>query len=94
MSCLPETHAEPQSYLENGGFLYQIGFLNTFGRIPVDQTIEETINKDTQTAGGTTGFSTKRNAVSKYNITADDRARYVKEMRSMIDIKKSRILAS
>ena len=24
---------------------------NTFGRIPVDQTIEETVNKDTQTAG-------------------------------------------
>lgn len=26
---------------------------NTFGKIAVDQTLEETINKDTQTAGGT-----------------------------------------
>ena len=26
-----------------------------FGRIPVNQTIEETINKDTQTPGGTKG---------------------------------------
>ena len=27
------------------------GSNNPFGRIPVDQTIEETINKDTQTPG-------------------------------------------
>lgn len=29
----------------------QMSDTNTFGRIPVDQTIEETVNKDTQTAG-------------------------------------------
>lgn len=87
MSCLLETHPEFNYYLENGGFSCQIGSFNTFGRIPIDQTIEETINKDTQTAGGTKGFSTKRDAVSKYYITANDRARFVKEMRSMVDIR-------
>ena len=30
-----------------GGFSCKIGPVNTFGRISMDQTIEETINKDT-----------------------------------------------
>ena len=45
----------------------------------MDQTIEETINKDTQTPGGAKGFSIKRNAVTKYCITADDRAKCVRQ---------------
>ena len=55
-----------------------------FGRIPVDQTIEKTIKKDTQTAGDTKGFSTKTNAVEKYYITANDRANSVRQLRSMV----------
>lgn len=43
----------------------------------MDQTIEETINKDTQTAGGTKGLSTKANAIARYYITANNRANYV-----------------
>lgn len=50
---------------------------------PVDQTIEETINKDTQTAGGTRGFSLNPGALQRYYMTAEFRAiffygRYVK----------------
>ena len=50
----------------------------------MDQTIEEAINKDTQKAGGTKGFSTRPNAVAKYYITANDRANYVRQLRTMI----------
>ena len=32
-----------------GGFSVQCESQNSFGSIPVDQTIEETVNKDTQT---------------------------------------------
>jgi hypothetical protein len=85
MVRLPQNHPEIYAYLENGGFSCQIGPVNTYGRIPMDQTIEETINKDTQTVGGTKGFSTRKNAVSKYYITADDRANYVRKLRAMID---------
>ena len=84
MQSLPLTHPELHNYLMNGGFSCQIGMKNTFGRIPMDQTIEETINKDTQTAGGTKGFSTRPNAVAKYYITANDRANYVRQLRAMI----------
>lgn len=54
MSRLPIEHPEVHGHFMQGGFSVQIGPKNPFGRIPVDQTIEETVNKDTQTPGGTT----------------------------------------
>ena len=51
----PNGHAE----FVQGGSSVQLGSNNPFGRIPVDQTIEETVNKDSQTPGGTEGFSLK-----------------------------------
>ena len=89
MKCLPQTHPGIHNYLQNDGFSCQIGSQNTFGMIPMDQTIEETINKDTQTAGGTKCLSKKQNAVPKYYITVDDRASFVREMRC----RKQRLLA-
>ena len=44
----------------------------------MDQRIEEIIYKDTQTPGGTKGFSTKKGAVSSYYITADYKASCVR----------------
>ncbi|KAJ8366495.1 hypothetical protein AAFF_G00353320 [Aldrovandia affinis] len=53
MSRLPIDHPEVHQQFMHGGFSVQLGSQNPFGRIPVDQTIEETVNRDTQTAGGT-----------------------------------------
>ena len=53
IKCLPQTNCAIHNYLQNGGFSCQIGSQNTFGMIPMGQTIEEKINKDTPTAGGT-----------------------------------------
>lgn len=53
MSRLQEDHSDIYDYFMTGGFAVQLGDRNPFGRIPVDQAIEETVNKDTQTAGGT-----------------------------------------
>jgi len=50
----------------------------------MDRTIEEAINKDTQKAGGTKGFSSRPNAVTKYYITAKDCANYVRQLTEMI----------
>ena len=50
---LPEVH---QQFMQ-GSFNVQFGRQNPFGRIHVDQNIEDTVNRDTQTAGGTEGFS-------------------------------------
>ena len=67
-----------------------------------DQTIEETINKDTQTAGGTKGFSLKSGAVKKYYLNAEHRSLFLRQLREMVgsggsrlnhpDLQQSRIL--
>ena len=86
MTKLAEDHPEINAHLESGGFSVQIGKQNTFGRIPVDQTIEETVNKDTQTNGGTKGFSLKPAAISKYYLTAEYRSTSLKQLRDLIDL--------
>ncbi|KAL9977627.1 hypothetical protein ACROYT_G015055 [Oculina patagonica] len=53
MSHLEKEHPEISEYFRSGGFSVQVGIQNPFGKIPVDQACEETVNKDTQTAGGT-----------------------------------------
>ena len=52
----------------SGGFSVQIGTENTFGKILVDQTIEETINKDTKTQGGTCRFSLNEGTIRCYYL--------------------------
>lgn len=61
-----------------GRFSVQLGSANPFGHIPVDQAIEETVNKDTQTAGGTKGFSLKSGVVTRYYLTAEYRRMYLR----------------
>ena len=89
MSHLEEEHPEAFKYLKSGGFSVQIGEGNPFGKIPVDQACEETVNKDTQTAGGTKGFSLKAEAVSKYYLVAEYRSIFLRLMKDMLDLNKS-----
>ena len=65
----------------------QIGATNTFGRIPVDQTCEETVNRDTQTPGGTKGFSLKSGAVSKYYLIAEYRSMFMRQFKEMLHLR-------
>ena len=55
MSQLPTSSPYVHAEFMQGGFLFQLDSNHPFGRIPVDQTIEETVNKDTQTPGGPRG---------------------------------------
>ena len=57
MTSLPDEYPEVHEFMRNGGFSVQLSSDNSFGRIPVVQTLEETVNKDTQTPRGTKGFS-------------------------------------
>ena len=51
MMTLKDEHPEAYHFVECGGFSVQMIAVNPFGRIPVDQAVEETVNKDTQTPG-------------------------------------------
>lgn len=59
---------------------------NPFRKVPVDQACEETVNRDTQTAGGTKEFSLKAGAVSKYYLIGEYRSIFVKLMKDMLDL--------
>ena len=61
-------------------------FFFFFCRIPVDQTIEETINRDTQTPGGAKGFSLKEGALHRYYLNAEYRTQYLRKLREMIGL--------
>lgn len=84
MTQLSENHPEVHAHFMQGGFSVQIGRRNPFGRIPVDQTIEETVNKDTQTSGGTKGFSLKPAAVYKYYLTSEYCSAFLRQLREMV----------
>ena len=60
--------------------------MNPFGRIPVDQTCEETVNRDTQTPGGTKGFSLKPGAVRKYYLIAEYRNVFMRQFKEMLHL--------
>ena len=55
MTNLPKDHPFSYKHLQHGGLSVQRSEHNPFGKAPIDQTIEETVNKDTQTPGGTKG---------------------------------------
>ena len=67
-----------------GYFTVQLKKGNLFGCIAVDQTTEETVNKDTLTAGGTKGFSLKHGAISRYYLTAEHRASALRQLRESL----------
>ena len=69
-------------------FLYRL-VKNPFDRIPVDQTIEETVNKDTQTreGWGAKGFSLNPAAVRRYYLTPEHRSTCLRQLRSLTETK-------
>lgn len=90
MSQLKEENPEVHDHFMNGHFSVQMSDTNTFGRIPIDQATEVTINKDTQTPGGTSRFSLKPGAVKKYYITAEFRSGFLHHMRQFVQSCDSR----
>ena len=91
MTQLPVEHPDVHAEFIQGGFSFQLGSRKPFGRIPVDQSIEETVNKDTETPGGTKGFSLKPGAVSKYYLTSEYITMYLRELREVIGLGGSKL---
>ena len=89
MSHLPEEHPDAFKYISSGRLSVQLSNSNSFGRVPVDQTCEETVNKDSQTSGGTNGFSLKPNAVNKYYLVAEYRSTFLRQLKDMLHINNS-----
>ena len=76
----PDVH---ELFMQGKGFSVQLGKNNPFGSIPVDQATEKTFNKNTQTTGGTIGFSLKPGAVSRYYLTSEYRSSFLRQLRNV-----------
>ena len=90
MTRLQEDHSEIYEFMRNNLFSVQLSQENAFGRIPVDQTLEETVNKDTQTPGGTKGFSLIPVAVQRYYLMTEFRALFLYNLPEMVDSAKAK----
>ena len=89
MTNLETSYPEVYEYFMEDGFSVQLGAHNPFGRIPVDQTTEETVTKDTKTPGGVKKYSLKQGPVSRYYLTAEYRSAFLRQFREMINLTKS-----
>ena len=83
MISLPSTHPEAHKMMEHGDFGVQKTTDHGFAQVPVDQTIEQTLNRSTKTKGGIVGFSLQRGAVQRWMVTAHSRAEFVDKCRAM-----------
>ena len=83
-------------------FSVQLNEDRKFSRTEPDKTIEMTLNKDTKTPGGTTGFCINVNAINRWVLDATYRAELRQCLHQLInfskqttkhkDLTKSRIL--
>ena len=79
MTVLPESHPQAFRALQQGQFVVQRSHGGTFSQVPVDQTIEQTLNRDTKTKDGIIGISLNRGAVQRWILTAHDRAEVARQ---------------
>ena len=86
MIQLHKEHPVADSELHTGGFAVQRCEGHPFSQIPVDQTIEQTINRDTKTPGGIIGFSQNKAATHRWLLTAHHRASVTQCCREMAGI--------
>ena len=56
---------------------------SAFSQVPVDQAIEQTVNRHTKTKGGIIGFSQKPGAVQKWMMNAHQRAEVTQNILGM-----------
>ena len=89
MTNLPEKNPEVYVAFKEGQFSVQLSSNNPFGRLPVDQTTEVTVNKDTQTPGGTARFSLKAASVKRYYLTAEHHSAFLGRLRELVQGNKT-----
>ena len=79
----PDTHPEAYSLLSQGDFGVQRTTSHGFSQLPVDQTIEQTLKRNTKTKGGIIGLRLKKGAVQWWMLTAHARASFADRCREM-----------
>ena len=89
MINLQTDHPQVYQHFSNGGFSGQLADDNPFGRMPVDQATEVTVDKDTQTLSGTTKYCQKSGAARRYYLTAEHCSAFLGQLRDMTQVNQS-----
>ena len=84
MATLEERHPDAYRQLCEGNFVVQRSNSIGFSQTSVDQTIEQTFNRDTKTKGGIIGFSLKKGAVERWVLTAHARATILGDLKKFL----------
>lgn len=82
MMSLPDSHPAVHEAMVSGEFCVQRSH-SPFAQVAVDQTIENTVNRQCKTKGGIVGFTRNPGAVQKWLINAHNRAQVVENCKSM-----------
>lgn len=91
LTKLQERSPAVYAHFLKGGFAVQLKEQNPFGSIPIDQAVEETVNKDIQTSGGTRGLYLKKDAVSRYYVNAEHRASALRNLREILSFAEGKL---
>ena len=84
---LQETHPGAEVLLSTCGF--SVARSTTPGcRLPIDQTIEQTINRSAKTSGGIIGFSRNVGAYHRWCLTRHERATFAEATLDHLDMKE------
>ncbi len=82
MMSLRDVHPSTYEAFQAGDFVVQRSG-NAFSQVAVDQTIEQTINRDTKSKGGIVGFSLNKGAVQRWLLTSHERAAITQACRQL-----------
>ena len=88
MNMLPYTHPDIDNALCNDQFGVQMSTNNPFGKIPEDQFIKETINKNCKILGGIVRKSLNHSAVNQWIEMSADRSQVTQNLKEMAGILK------
>ena len=85
---LPNTHPCPYTEFKQGNFSVQRS-AGRFNKVPSDQVIEQTINKDQKGSGGIIGYCTSEGTVQRWIITSHVSTRLLGDMENSLGIRAS-----
>ena len=83
MMSLNERHPTAHEAFQAGEFVAQRSTVSSFSQVAIEQTIGQTINRDTKSKDGIIGFSLNIGAVQRWLLTSHERAAITQACRDM-----------
>ena len=88
MKHLPESHPEAHTKMLQGEFAVQRS-CREFTQTAVDQTLEQTLYKETKSKGGIIGSSLNKEAIQRWVLTAHERDAMCGNLKKMVKFQES-----